>query len=142
MGYIEIIRPVRTAVARGPGARPRRGRRRRQGPTVDRFGAGWATGRGHERTARDRAAKRTSSIYMRYAERVSQLQYLPLCHGVPMDVLTRQGAVLMPMIGWMEHDVTQQFSRSEKSWSASSFPLSMWGNKCRLFFLTLRLTGH
>lgn len=24
MGYIEIIRPVRTAVARGPGARPRR----------------------------------------------------------------------------------------------------------------------
>lgn len=49
MGYIEIIRPVRTAVARGPGARPRRGRRRRQGPTVDRFGAGWATGRGHER---------------------------------------------------------------------------------------------
>jgi len=48
MGYIEIIRPVRTAVASGPGARPRRGRRRRQGPTVDRFGAGWATGRGHE----------------------------------------------------------------------------------------------
>ena len=38
-----------------------------------------------------------------------------------MDVLTRQGAVLMPMIGWMEHDVTQKLIRSEKKGALHHF---------------------